>query len=102
MKLTNYKFWYIRRDDDGFITEAAIRFWESEIQKDICVMTKRLGEEDLKHLVSGKMVKDSSNYPARRYRVKDFGKIKSDDELRAFLNQELGKDKSRTPVDEQK
>lgn len=33
MKLTDYKFWFIRRDDNGFITEVAVRFYEGEMTK---------------------------------------------------------------------
>ena len=112
--LTDYKFWYIRRDDDGFIEEAAVRFYEGEIttknerdnDDNLVPVTKyrrsrRLGKNDLKHL-DHKFVKESSGADAKLYTRTDFGTIKTDDELRAFLNSELAKNKGREPIEEQK
>lgn len=107
--LTDYKFWYIKRDDNGFITECTVRFYEGEIQKKVYVRTKRLQSKDLSHLskdIKGKMgleiTKEIDGNDVVGYTSKDFGEIKTDDELRLFLNKELAKDKSREPVDEQK
>ena len=109
MALTDYKFWFIRRDDDGFITEAAVRFYEGDHQPVTVggetsikyVRAKRLKKNDLKHL-DDKYVKESSGVDAKLYTPDDFGLIKTDDELRAFLNGELTKDKTRIPIKEQK
>lgn len=102
---SSYKFWFIRRDDDGFIEEAAIRFYEgnyvTEEGKTKYVRTKRLQKNDLKHL-DAKFVKESSGADAKFYTPDDFGQVKTDDELCAFLNGELAKDKSREPINGQK
>jgi len=115
MKLTDYKFWYIKRDDDGFIFEAAIRFFEGEIttkseRKSLDELpslitryrrTKKLQEADLVHL--GKpFVTESSGAKAVLYTTNDFGVIKTDKELTKFLNKEIKKDTKRTPVEKQR
>ena len=120
--LTDYKFWYIRRDDNGFITDCAIRFYESEIStKDEQVWdetekkfilkpvtkyrrNKRLQKADLNYLKKGeeKFIKELSGADAVLYTQEDFGQIKTDDELRLFLNKELAKDKNRKAIPEQK
>jgi len=112
--LTDYKFWYIRRDDDGFITECAVRFYEGEINtryeidrdEKLVPVTRyrrmhRLKKEDLTHL-KGEFTKEMNMNDAKLYFVRDFGKIKTDNELRLFLNKELAKDELRSPIDEQK
>lgn len=113
---TDYKFWYIRRNDDGFIEEAAVRFYEGEItiQNELNNETfvvepvnryRRIKQldvaNDLKHLKSQKTKKDITGKDAVLYTVEDFGNIKTDDELRVFLNSELKKDVTRTPIPEQ-
>jgi hypothetical protein len=113
--LTSYKFWYIRRDDDGRITEAGIRFFEGEIRdvevKDTdtgltstverYVRTKRLQEEELAHLASKETKTEMTGERSVVYRKEHFGDISKDDELRTFLDKELAKDKERTPIEEQ-
>jgi len=115
MKLTDYKFWFIRRDDAGYIEEAAVRFYEGKIQKvkqkdkktgeekeiDHYIRTKRLTDNDLSHLGGGFIV-DSLGNKAKRYTPADFGWIKEDEELRQFLNKELAKDKQRVAIKEQR
>ena len=105
MARTDYKFWFIRRDDDGFIEEAAIRFYEGDYVleggKQVYKRTKRLAPQDLKHL-NKSFIGEANGNPATLYTYQDFGRIKTDDELRSFLNKEIGKDKARTPIDEQK
>ena len=102
----NYKFWYITREDNGFITEAAIRFYEGDvttedevIDGEITAVTKyrrinRLQEKDLAHLGEG-FKKDISGNDNKIYTDKELGKIKSDKELVTFLNKELDKDTTR-------
>ena len=117
---TDYKFWYIIRNDDGFITEAVIRFYEGDYQtkvidgeeKMVYVRSKRLNQSkdfDLNHLakeVDGKLVvpiiKEVNGKETVHYSPADFGQIKTDEELVAFLNTEISKDKGREVVDEQK
>jgi len=102
MALTDYKFWFIRRDDDGFITEAAVRFYEGGYDAEgTYVRSKLLEKIDLKHL-DKKFVKDSNGTDTKLYTQADFGSIKTDDELRTFLNSELAKDTKREPIKEQK
>ncbi len=110
----DFKFWYIKRDDNGFITEAAIRFYEGDItpenefnlvaDKVIPVIRyrrfRRLQETDLTHL--GKtFAKELNGNNAVLYTPKDFGAIKTDNELREYLNKELAKDPIRIPIKEQ-
>lgn len=109
--LTDYKFWFIRRDDDGFITEVAVRFYEGEIQivdgKEVYARIKRLSvaNGELNHLADklGKINtrNETNSNEAIYYFPKDFGQIKTDDELCKFLNQQLAKDKTREPIKEQ-
>ena len=110
-KLTDYKFWFIERDDSGYITKAAIRFYEGVITTEIersfdgtekeitrYRRLKKLIKDDLVHLKkpSYKFIKD-----AVLYTYDDFGFISTDDELRSFLNKELAKDKERDAINEQ-
>ena len=114
---TNYKFWFIRRNDDGFITEVAVRFYEGDYQtvngKEKYVMTKRLNSfNELKHLakningiytINGFVDREENinGDTAVLYYYEDFGKIKTDEELCKFLNKELSKDSKRSPIKEQ-
>ena len=109
----DYKFWFIKRDDYGFITEAAIRFYEGEYRNvevdDLLggkiilnkyIRTKRL-DVDVNEL-DGKTIKDSAGNKARLFTLDNFGQIKTDDELQEFLNKELNKIKGREAIPEQK
>ena len=109
--LTDYKFAYIKRDDDGFITEAAIRFYEGEVIEvdDVDIETgaitkvqryvrsKKLASKDLKHLKC-KFKKDINNGDVSIYTVADFGKIKTDEQLCTHLDNETVKDKKRSHI----
>lgn len=120
---TDYIFWFIKRNDDGFITEAAVRFYEGDYQdkqvedvngnietKSVYVRSNRLEKfEQLEHLakdVDGKPaikgITESNGKLCVYYSQKDFGDIKTDDELRSFLNIEISKDKGRQVIPEQK
>ena len=119
-KLADYKFWFVRRDDDGYITEAAIRFFEGEMRDieerrlDVAdqkmkkvivnryVREKELIKEDLATCVSRETQKDSRGVDTFIYTPEDFGRIRDDEELRAFLNKELAKDETREPIKAQK
>lgn len=102
---TDFKFWYIRRDDNGFIEEATVRFYEGDLVmkngKVVYERTKRLGKDDLKHLDSI-FKKESNGNDAKVYTQNDFGLIKTDEELVSFLKSEIKKDKDREVINEQK
>jgi hypothetical protein len=113
--LTSYKFGFVSRDtDSGVIIKAGIRFFEGEIstkrELDVETMeeksitryrrTKRLGSADLPHFDNFKEELDGSELVI--FTPKDFGVIKSDDELRVFLNKKLALDKEREPIATQK
>jgi len=110
----DYKFWYIHRDDDGYILDAGIRFYEGEYRKvqienikgekeqvTQYIRTKRLTKNDLQDL-GEEFTKEFNNTDAKIYYPSDFGKIKTDDELREFLDKELAKIKGREAINEQK
>jgi hypothetical protein len=112
---TDYKFWYIQRDDAGFITEVGIRFYEgavaSELERNSDTGTlepvtryrrsARLTEAQMAYLGTG-FVTESSGARAKRYTAAQFGRIKTDTQLRDFLDLEIQKDLTREPIDEQK
>lgn len=112
---TDYKFWYIKQDDDGFITEAAVRYYEGDVTTEDEVIVKgeppvpvtkyrrtaRLTSDELTH-VTKEIIKESNNNDAVLYTQSDFGQITTIDELRTYLNDELSNDKDREAVDEQK
>lgn len=112
---TDYKFWYVKRDDDGFITEATVRFYEGDYgtKKKInydtgeyddvvaYIRTKKLTKNDLGYTKSKKFKADALGGDVLLYTPEDFGNINTDDELRAFMNTEIKKDKSREPIPEQ-
>lgn len=109
----SYKFWYITREDDSYISEAAIRFYEGENMDvevaDILgakstvnryVRTKRLEPKDIPELMGVYRQEADGSY-ARSYTPSHFGKIKTDNELRLFINKEMAKHKGRTPQKDQ-
>lgn len=112
MAKTDYKFWYITRNDDGYITECAVRFYEGDITTEdeqtingVVPVTRyrrtaRLAESDLSHLGTG-FVKEFNGADCKIYRSSDFGSITTDNQLRLFLNGELRKDPTRTPIAKQ-
>mgnify|MGYP001561892821 FL=1 len=111
MKFTDYKFWYIKRNDDGFMTEAAVRFYDGEYQiiegKEVYKRIKRLSvlNGELNHLADkdGNIgyTHEANEKDAVIFLPRHFGKIKTDDELRDFLNKEIAKDKGRKLIKEQ-
>lgn len=105
---TDYKFAYIMRNDDGLITEAGVRFYEGEVttenEKDIdgnlvpvtrYRRSRKLNGVELGHLKSKRFVKEQTGDFAIQYTSKDFGEIKTDEELVVFLDKEIKKDKTR-------
>lgn len=112
----NYKYWYITRDDNGFIQKCAVRFYEGDVstQKEPDPLTtalvnvrrfrrtKKLQKTDMPQHQNVSFEADSSGSPVAIYTSADLGAIKDDDELSVFLNKELNKDTGRETVDEQK
>ena len=101
----DYKWWFVKRDDNGKITEVAVRFYEGDYQtiaeQQVYVRSAKLGAGDVAVNLKGSATVDSSGSYARKYTMDDFGDISTDDELRDFCNSELVKDKTRTPIPEQ-
>lgn len=99
---TDYKFWYIKREDDVHISEVAVRFYEGEVINGKYVRSKRLSKKDVTHFKGKEIKKERNSNEAIIFTTDDFGVISTDEELRKFLNKELAKDKSREPIDQQK
>jgi len=107
----DYKWWFVRRDDSGKITEVAVRFYEGDYQDlpdpltqelvSTYVRSAKLTDKELPNNLKGKAGKDSAENYAHFYTAKDFGDISTDDELREFCNGELAKNESKTPITEQ-
>ena len=98
MTLTDYKFSYIKRLDDG-TTEAKVRFFEGNITTELEL------DMDLDVVDSGALV------PVTRYRRSPirlreetfrWRERLSDDDVRDLMDVELAEDTTRTPIDEQK
>jgi len=116
---TDYKFWYIKRDDNGYIRNVAVRLYEGDYQnkqvedengnlvtKSVYTRTKRLESfDDLKHLAKKNKIRgvtENSGKFCMYYDTSDFGdNIKTDEELITFLNGEIKKDKLRDAINEQ-
>lgn len=102
---TDYKFWYITRDDDVFISEAGVIFREGETYEvdgiEMFNVNKKLKKEDLKHIKKAKTRTMIDGTEAIVFIKEDFGEIKTDDEFRAFVNSILIKDKDREAIDVQ-
>lgn len=112
---TDYKFWYIKREDNVHITECAVRFYEGEVttENELDILgnpqpvtryrrTKQLKKVHQPHFKKIKTVKDAGGNDVLLFTEENFGIIKTNDELRLFLNGQLKNDKSRSPIDEQK
>lgn len=119
---SDYKFWYIKRDDSGVITEAAVRYFEGTTTTTVVpatspivtgtttipahstttaytyIRTKRLQQVDLTQFSTQTFVKEQNGNDVVIYTPKDFGSIKTDVDLRTFLNTQLAKDTTRTPI----
>jgi hypothetical protein len=113
--LTDYKIWYIKRDDNNFIIEVAIRYFEGSIttlsekvgfdshieQVSRYRRSKRLMKSDLPHFKNEKFGKEENGNDAVIYFPINFGSIKTDDELHSFLRKQIAKDTTRTIINEQ-
>lgn len=116
---TSYRFWYIKRDDDGVITEVAVRFYEGAVipytrkvvNPETLEMTeetvvgyvplKRLEKKEIKH-IKKEFKKELNGNDCAVYTQEDFGVTTDQDDIVVFLNKELKKDKNRVPQDGQK
>jgi hypothetical protein len=111
MIYTDYKWWFVRRDDDGYITEVGVRFCQGEYQSitdelsgsvtNQYVRTERLAANNMPDGRLGSDAFESSGKYARQYTQADFGLIKTDEELRAFCDKELSKDTVRKVISAQ-
>ena len=110
MKYIDYKWWFVRRNDAGKITEVAVRFYEGEYKtvKDKdgndaqrYVRDRKLTALDMPETIKGSSVLDANSKHAQRYTITDFGDISTDDELRDFCNLELFKNKNGITIPEQ-
>lgn len=116
MAYCDYKWWCVLRADDGYITWARVRFNTGEYQEKENPETKlkyqayvRTARIDAKAVQVAavapdwKQSLDAKGNPYVEFTAKDFGKIKTDAELREFCNGQLDKLKVlHTPIDEQK
>lgn len=107
---TNYKFWYIHREDDVHITECAVRFYEGDTLEQDEVdpitgitskvtryrKTKRLNDSDLSHFTGRETKLETNGEQTFIFTEADFGVISTDAELYAYLDTEIVKDKNRT------
>lgn len=116
---TSYKFWYTIQEDDVHFSEVGVRFFEGDITtKDVTIIDrvsgqkttipvtryrrfKQLKRSEIKHEKNRKIKIDENGNECLIYTPKDFGVISDIDELRAFFNKILNKDKDRTPEETQ-
>lgn len=111
---TEFKYWYIRRDDNIHISECVVRFYEGEVTTAFedsgdgpveitrYRRSKLLGQNDLPHISPRRFIQNRNGIPHAVYTAIDFGRISTDEELRQFMMRELAKDQIREPIDEQK
>ena len=116
MAYTDYKWWCVNRNGDGYITWARVRFHVGEYQQkedpetkekvDVYVRTARVDAKSVDVAAvapTWKQSLDGAGNPYVEFTDKDFGKIKTDDELRTFCNTQLDKLKAiYTVIPEQK
>ena len=107
---TSYKFWFITRDDDGFIIKCAVKFFEGETseQEDDTPLgpqtltryraSKELQGADLPHFINREKMLDMRGMETVVFTYVDFGAIKEEVELRAYLNGQLQLDAARAAV----
>jgi len=116
MAYCDYKWWCVNRDDGGYITWVRVRFHVGEYQEkedpeskekyQAYVRTARVDAKSVQVAAvapTWKQSLDDAGNPYVEFTAKDFGKIKTDAELRTFCNSQLDKLKSLyTVIDEQK
>lgn len=115
---TSYKFWYVKKDDDGNIDEVTVRFYEGDIITETREITdpatkevftsditeykrlKRLQKSDLPH-IKNEFVQEGNGNECVVYTNKDFGQTKELDDVILFLNSQLLLDPNREAEDTQ-
>lgn len=111
--LTDYKFWYITEDDNGFVEKCAVRFFygdvttENEVKGNGEIVpitryrrTAKLDPKTMNHTKNKTMQRDNGGNDCVVYTPADFGTIKVA-ELRKFVNKEMRKDKRGNNIPEQ-
>lgn len=100
----------------GEITQAVAKFYVGSkrvvqvrdldmgiiVEREEYVRDRQLEARELKHLKSKREHATPAGGHGQLYTRADFGRIKTVEELSAFLRSELRKDKARTPITEQK
>lgn len=110
--LTDYKIWYIARDDYGAITDVAVRIFEGHLithpvqeldgttrLETVYQRTHRLTAQQTSYLGPG-FISDGA-HEARHYTAQDFGVIATSRQLQDFLDAQIQHDPWRTPIHEQ-
>ncbi len=109
MRLTDFKFLYITRQDDIHISKAAVRFYEGEVTtenhrdirtKEMVPVTRyrrseRLQKEDLPHIKNREVIKDPLGDDAFIFTSEDFGVITTNAELEEYFKGLIKQDKTR-------
>lgn len=111
---TDYKFWYIQREDNVHISQCAIHIFEGSVTTKSEKMpgqaaknvtryrrSRRIPPSELPHFSGRATRTDASGGDCLVFTDSDFGVITTYDELRTYLNGELKKDASRTPIPKQ-
>lgn len=106
---TDYKIWFIKQDNNGFIEEVGVRFYEGdyiiENEEEKYRSLKRLSKfKDLEYLAKDlggeKLIKgitENNGKFAVYFSREDFGDIKTQEELTLFLDKKLAEDPIRKP-----
>jgi len=109
MKTLVHKFWYIKRDDDGKITEAAVRVLEGDMY-DVEVLQddnetykteshfkadKPLNNSEMGFMGHSRTKESQRGVTHAVYTKADLGDISDTDELILFLNKKVQKDNTR-------
>ncbi len=110
--LVDYKFWYIIRDDNRFITECGIRFFEGDVTTELEIDLDDVEQEVTRYRRSKRLQGaelpdkarklDTNGNEAVVYTAADFGEISTDEELDAFAEAELDKFPGKSSISKQK
>jgi hypothetical protein len=114
MARIEYKFWYIKENDAGFVEEVAVRFYEGDyapytftypdgtvVNGTRFVRTKRLGAGDLSFLNKGILSTELNGSPVVVFKIADFGVNLTRSQLESLLKLQVARDRTRTPINEQ-
>lgn len=80
----DFKLVYIRRNTQGYISEAVVKFFEGQISNETEVFTESEGGNR-----NVSRYRRSGLLSAQTYTDKDFGQIKTDDDLNSWLKTKL-------------